>query len=457
MKGSARGMARWCQIISGLALAAFQGVSASDFAPPVAERTNSENQAVFSAGRRFAVMGFGAAGNVALAADLEDVAARLEQLAGTALPLTRHNPVRVVVGDASSSKPARVIRAQGWVGGMLQQKLMIENPGAVERGDILDGICWLLLNRWVVAAQSEAQRQRKAGETPDWLAVGVSRNLYPEWRAASVAAVVGEWRAGRTLSVRELWLMTYLPPGHWIEKDWAACGVAWMMSRSTSSALIARLCGELAATGSLPPDWIAQQALNRADMGQAQRDFDLWMARQAEGARMVNDGAASRLAELRAALQVRPAQLGVPCGSDWPASLALADLIARRHADCVPALADRLCLMLGGLAVGQPAEFRAVIDQYTFFSRALARCGRRSWFGRLLRPSPAESRLRSLLANAEKARLDWERSVQARTDYLDRLEVLGETGGAGSLLSAPLRAYLDAYEGRAQPLPQPAP
>lgn len=106
----------------------------------------------------------------------------------------------------------RFRRAQGWVDGMLQQRLILGRGDELDREDALEGLVWLLLNRWPIQRQSGADRARELATVPDWLSVGVAQNLYAELRARNAATIQTRWREDRLTAWPELVEGEFLPP-----------------------------------------------------------------------------------------------------------------------------------------------------------------------------------------------------------------------------------------------------
>ncbi len=370
----------------------------------------------------------------------EDVAERLQDELGP-IPMDRGWYLEIQAADGS-----QVRRGQGWVDGFLQQRLEVGRASGLDREDALEGLVWLLLNRWVVARQPVAERARGLATVPDWLAVGMAQHLYPELRGRNAKVVQQRWQDGRLTPWEDLVSQEILPGGRWAAKAEAGLLVGWLLDRRIAWAPVWSHC---AAGGSLDADWLARHMLQLGDANAVTREWELWLAAQQDRQRVTRNLDPGQVKELEAFTRFDAADLaGVRADAEAP--LTLADLIERRKSPWVPALARRRVSQMQLAMIGRSAEWQDAAGAYLVFLEALA--GRRPGYsGGFWGRGPSARQLRSLLADADATRTRLEEAAGARQAYLDEVEArfqLGREGAMDSGWSESVARYLDEVEAR---------
>ncbi len=426
----------------------------SERVPPPA--TNA-TKVVFSTSRRFVVQGLRAQDAAAIALWTEEVARRLESLVGRPVPVKGHMPLELVTRSETGGA-ARVITAQGYVDGQVQQRVVMVNPDQLDQEDLLEGLCRLLLNRHVIALQSSRQRAAELGDVPDWMSVGAAQTLYHEIRVRNARLMLSRWKMNHSFPLAGILNLQTLPGGRWNEK--ALCGLmtGWLATWPDSSQRWGRMFDRLAAGRIIDDTWLAASAGygSARDMNKA---WDVWLAQQCvqhDWAR----GPVQRLGDLRQALRINPDDYGVAVERDVAVPLVPAAMIDLRKRPWMDALTARVALKIQWLAIGQPAELQDVVRGYVSFMDALtARAS--AYQGGLFGRGPSESQLRKLLAEADAALEGYEKDAVRRREYLD--SVAAQIRGAGSAtwngLAIPWageedearRAYLDELEQKTAP------
>lgn len=399
---------------------------------PPQPREGATSRTVFSTTRRFLVSGFAPGAAADLARWCEAVAGRVENMLGP-IPMDRgwYLEIQGRPGD-------RVVRAQGWVDGLLQQRLEVGRDDELDQEDVLEGLVWLLLNRWAVALQSPADRANGLAGVPDWLAVGVAQNTYPELRTRNAEAVQERWREDRLTPWPALVEQEILPAGRWAAKAEAGQLVAWLLDRN------ARMDAfwEAHAKGlRLNAEAVARQVLALGGVEEASQAWEVWLAGQNNRRRAMTGVDAAQVAEFDALSRVDDPELQA-VRADVSAPLTLADLVALRKSRWVPALATRRSWQLQMAMLGRAPEWQEVAQRYIHFLEALAGRGE-GYRGGLFGRGASGRQLLALLGEAELARDRLRQDIQARSTYLDRVEQ-----GAGPDVEA-VRAYLDDVERRA--------
>lgn len=422
----------------------------------VASLDAAERASHLSASRRFAVRGLPAAPAAELARWCDDVAGRVATRLGAEAPFAPGEWIEIFCDEEAPADRGRVVKGQGYVDGRLQQRLSVINVASADQEDMLEGLVWLLVNRYVIQEQTSAERAARLGATPDWLAVGVAQGLYPELRQRNTRLVVARWLDGATVDLPGLLDHEFLPPGRWIEKAQAGLTVDWMSELAASRQGYAALWRHLAAAPRPDLAWLARDWLGFPSLRELNKSWDLWLARQQLVVTASAEGLA-RLARLRKLLEVRPEDYAV-AGVGVPPGLTPARMIEQRAEPWMPVLAGRVNLSVQSVGLGQGADLQEVTRAYGQFFDALERAGRK---GRgLLGARTDASRLQKLLNEADERLVRLERAWSERSRYLDDVasgrangpgQVVAEDAEWGSVEGADaerIRSYLDEVERR---------
>jgi hypothetical protein len=398
--------------------------------PPPPDREQAI-RTVFSTSRRFVISGFPPAIAADLARWTEDVAQRLEELLGPC-PWERGGYVELEAGPGN-----QVARAQGWVDEVLQQRLTLGRGAELDQEDALEGLVWLILNRWPIQRQAMADRARELATVPDWLAVGVAQNLYAELRARNASTIQARWREDRLTAWVVLVEGEFLPAGRWATKAEAGQFVAWLLERR---ARLDALWDTSARGHRMNADEVARAVLDFPDRAEATTAWEVWLAAQQDRKRVVSGVDLEQVAEFDTWARIEDPDLQA-VRANAQAPLMLADLIALRRTTWVPALASRRSWQIQMAMMGRGAEWQAVAQLYVHFLEALAGRGK-GYSGGFFGRGASSRQLQALLVEADAARDRLRREIEARTAFLDTMEA----GPQESLVDAEDHRYLDEME-----------
>lgn len=393
----------------------------------VAAETNTwHSPVVISASHRFVAGGMASPENVSLAASAEETAGKIEELIGLRIPFAKGESVQMLARRSTNEPNGRVIRAQGWVDRTLSQKLIIVNPENADQEDVLEGLCWLLLNRCVIGRQTFEQKTAQLGSVPDWLSIGVAQNLYLALRTRNSQVVIRRWLRDESLSFSEILGFDYLPAGRWGEKAFCGLAVDWMASHPNPAAAFGSFFSSLAAGGPITTNLVSSLLIGQDSGRELEKGWDLWIASQTQVKQYWGGVSAERLESLRHLLAAPPDEMGIPAGEGVPSTLTMKQLVKYRDAPWMSLYATRLNLHIRGLGIGEAKEFRDVLDLYGKYLATLARP--RKGLGRfsLFRASPAK--LKGMLAVADGGLADLESSGEQKTHYVGGLEAAVSDG-----------------------------
>ena len=392
--------------------------------PPAPKSSDGLSSPIVSSSHRFSANGLSSAGNLSLVTWADQVAVKLEGVTALPLPFAKGEALRFSVKTDTNNTQGRIVKAQGWEAGLLSQKLVIINSSRTEQEDLLEGLCWLLLNRYVVNRQGSQQRETHLGTVPDWLSVGIAQHLYPSLRSRNIRAVLDRWRENEALPVRNVFQQEYLPDGRWIEKAVCALAVDWLTAWEQPDPFFEAVFNRLAENEPLTSEWFMQSGLVPAHREiELEKSWDLWIARQQLLGQDLRSLSFKSLADLKTALVIRPADYGV-FSNEVPSVVSPERLIRLRDQPWVPRLATRVSLKIKSIGIGQSGDGQAVFHQFgRFFDRLAEQTAPRKGLKRLIGPPAVSVReLESLLANAEKALADLERTIAMQETYLGRIE-----------------------------------
>lgn len=385
-----------------------------------AETNAWRSPVAIGASHRFAAAGMTSPENVSLITSAEETAAKVESFVGLAIPFAKGESIQMLAHWATNDPGGRVIRAQGWVDRALSQKLIIVNPDRADQEDILEGLCWLLINRYVIHRQDFDQKSSSLGAVPDWLSVGVAQNLYLALRTRNNQVAIRHWIRNEAPSFSRIMTFESLPEGRWAEKAYCALAADWMASKPDRASAFESLFSRLARGDRITTNFMGVLLTGVESGRELEKGWDLWIAAQTQVRQYWGGVSADRLAALRQLLAAAPDEMGIPDGEGVPAALTLNDLTRYRDAPWLPLYAMRLNLHIRGLGIGEAQEFRDVLDLYGDFLEELTRPRRKLGPLPLFRASPA--RLNAMLEAADKARTDLESSLDRKTHYVTGME-----------------------------------
>lgn len=417
----------------GLFFLAATSVGAQEFSSPAPlPGAPPEVRSVFSSNRRFLVSGFPAASAANLMRWAEDVSRQLENRMGP-MPSERGWYVEI---HASSGDV--VVRAQGWADGFLQQRLDIPSRSALDEQDALEGLVWLLLNRWPVNLQSNEQRLASLAVVPDWLAAGMAAQLYPQLLRRGAATALERWRTGTITAWPVLVEREILPAGRWSEKAEAALVVSWMIERRV---LWDELWQSVAKGQHVTAGFVAQRVAGFQGVDEAIAHWDAWLALQQEKRRDPGSLDLKQVDEFAALTKFDAAELKSVQSTAQP-PLSFAGLIEDRRTRWAIQLAIRRAMQIKLAMATRAPEWQDTAELYIRFLESIT--GRsKGYTGGFFGSGPSARQLRKLLAAADESLGALKREVSAREEFLDRAEAARAEG-----LDPEVQRFLDEAEQR---------
>jgi len=375
---------------------------------------------VISASHRFIAGGMTSPENVSLAASAEEAARKIEVITRLRIPFVKGESLQLLARRSTNEPSGRVVKAQGWVDRTLTQKLIIVNPERADQEDVLEGLCWLLLNRYVIGLQTFEQKTSLLGSVPDWLSTGVAQNLYLALRTRNNQVVIRRWLRNEDLSFSEILNLEVLPAGRWGEKAFCGLAVDWFASRPDPAGVFEGIFSCLAGGKKITTNIIGKLLIGQDSGRELEKGWDLWIASLTRVKRYWGGVSIERLESLRRLLAAPPDEMGIPAGEGIPTSLTIKELIGYRDAPWMPLYATRLNLHIRGLGIGEAKEFRVVLELYGKYLNVLARPRRGLGRLSLFRASPAA--LNGMLTAADKELVSLETSREQMNHYIAGVE-----------------------------------
>jgi len=336
----------------------------------------------------------------------ESVRERLSEWVGEPIPGERSYPIVISAVLRTNEPNGRVLKAQDVTeDGFLRQEITMINPADMDQEDVLESLCWLLLNRWIQLRQPAPERIRQPGSYPDWLAVGIAQNLYPELRERNHQEVRARENNGEYQSAITVFDQIYLAPGRWPEKARAGLVVAWMAETMTPAKLVAATANERVAGGKLDGESM-QRLLGLSDARSLNMAWDVWMARQ--NRRLIPGVMSGDLTEVLHVLELRPEMFGVVTPTPLPEGRLTIDmLIEGREYEWVHRYSRAVSFRLRQHVVGKTPELVAHIKPFIDFFDALAQPG-----------EPTGKKKKTPPKSARWLRTSWREASAAWTIYL---------------------------------------
>ncbi len=366
----------------------------------------------------FRVTGPDAGVNSVIASYAESALANAAQLTGLPVSSDRFLPMRIEILSDSNRPEQRVTRYQRLSEGMLDQRIRVLNPVRVDTEDFLEALCWLALNRLAVQQQTYLVMPAPP-QVPEWLAVGLAQNLFPQYSQRNRQVALQRWRAGRATRFAEILTWRLLPEGRWADK--ALCGEAieFLFAAPDRTALLAALLERAVAGRELSADWLAPR-LGAPDVRALEKQWDLWVLHW-EGT-VQNFGALTRqnTDALRELLHVDPAAYGFTALS---ASVRLTpqDFITRRKEVVIRRLAEQVSTAVQSSGLGRPPEYQLVLGAWGEYFDEVANVPPKGW-RRFFHRAANEKQLRAFLAVAEGQLAAIEQTLDRRRDYMAEFE-----------------------------------
>ena len=375
---------------------------------------------VFSSTRRFEVQGLPAPVSVELAAWAEKVTQAVERIMGKSLHVSKRNPITIVAHAHPELDSGHVRTKQSEHYFRLRQRLELVNPRYLDQEDLLERLCWLILNRMVYVISDE-RRSDRWQFTPGWLSTGLAQHLFPILRERNKQLLVKRWYDGEVPPIATVLSWEYLPAGRWFRK--AVCGraVAWLLTFEQPTPAMEPLLWRLAHGRKLTYRWMREHWARIGTSLEFQKSWDLWLATQSLVRHDWGTLSLDAIARLRELCTFDATQYHLPSIPATSGKLTLSSLIQHRRASWIPRVTRPLFLEMTALAVGRPEEFRTVIDKFLFFLGRLDRTLAED------RPpvegfvKPSSRRLKKELKHAEDALAKLEKWIIERNKFMDKV------------------------------------
>jgi hypothetical protein len=379
--------------------------------------TNAPATQVLS--RHFRVTGPDASQNAVTATYAEEALAKSARLTGLTIRQALFAPIRIELAVDTNHPEQRVTKFQTMADGLLDQRIRLRNPAHIDVEDFLEALSWLILNRLAVQAQTRLTMPAPP-QTPEWLAVGLAQNLFPQYALRNRQVVLRRWQAGQAVPLAEVLNWRVLPEGRWTDKAVCGAAVEWLMSQPHRTALWSALLARTMAGQPITLDWLAGLLPDAPAVRDAEKRWDLWVMHWANAVPALGVLTRQQTAELRDALQVDPGAY------DGKSQLSGARLppeyfIAHRQEIWLRRLAQEMSAKLVATGVGRPLEFQQVLAAYARFFTTLADAPASHWWIRVVHRPPSEKKLRALLAVANQQLADLEKTLDERQRYLDQV------------------------------------
>ena len=388
--------------------------------------------AIYSADRRFMVSGMTSAENMVLAGKLAELAGQVEEKTGMPLPMQRDQVFGVMV-QSSSSPDAQVLKMQGWDEGRFYQRLVVPGRVRLDGEDLMEGACWLLLNRHAAEYTPIRQRAGMGSTVPDWISTGLAQNTQAALRSRNRDWISREIAEGRVLSLAQVVKQEVLPPGRWREKAYAAAAVEFLFPDGDLNTWAA-LFKAVGARQPIDPAWLRKTCPALRDRN-PEKEWRGQLERRARSRTVEawSDRSLQIEERLLQTLNFKPRDLAPGVPVDVPQEAFARDLIDHRGQEWTLSVAAALSLQVQSLKLGAPPPLQDVLASYAAFFDQLATPPpeKHSWWRRS-KPDPAKLRppddatwqvaLNQLWMRAERAHQDFLETHQTRKRYVDSFD-----------------------------------
>ncbi len=387
---------------------------------------------IYSTDRRFMVSGMTSAENMVMAGQLAEWAAKVEAAVGMPLPMERDQILSVMV--QSESEPGmQVLKMQGWDGGRFYQRLVAPGRLRMDCEDLMEGACWLLLNRYAAEHTPPAQRTGMGATVPDWVSTGLAQNTQAALKSRNRDWIAREQEDGRLLPLAQVVKQEVLPPGRWREKAYAAAAVDFLFPDGGHEAWSA-LFQAAGRRETIGPAWLRRHcpALEGKNPEAAWREHLAALSRRRTVEAWTDRGLQTE-ERLLQALNFQPRALAAGVPLDIPSDLFARDLIEFRSQGWTPSVAAALSLQMQNLKLGAPPMLQEVLSSYAAFFDQLTTPPeeKTSWWRRRPR-EPSKIRppddatwqvaLSQLWQRAERAHQQFLEEHQTRKRYVDAFD-----------------------------------
>ncbi|HMP89311.1 MAG TPA: hypothetical protein PJ991_03870 [Kiritimatiellia bacterium] len=372
----------------------------------VMERSNpalpQAGKVVASHQRNFYITGTNPTLSLELAIWAESLRQRLEALAGTSIPGEHANPIVIEAVVHTNEPVGRAVAVQqADQDGRVRQAVTLINMDDMDQEDILEAISGLLLNRWIHARQSADERRSRPGAFPEWFAVALAQNLYPELKERNLRVVENAEAMLDYTPASRVFLHERFAPGRWREKAHAGLVGSWLVDFLSGPMLITKAAEQIARHGTLSPTSI-QLWLEVKDQRSFDMAWDVWMARQIR--RVVPGTHSDDPRTIARILEMRPEDLGVFLPEGLTGSRISVDiLLANRDKNWVGQICQALAWKLQQASIGRSPELVAALRPVVVFFNEL--------------PKNTERRRQKIVSD-KKLRGDWQTAMDAWNTFV---------------------------------------
>jgi len=258
---------------------------------------------VTSHNRYFTVTGMPSAEALEIVVWAESVRQRLEGWMGAPVPGDQTYPMVISAQNRTNEVNGRTVSEQLVnEDGHIRQAITMINPDQMDQEDLLEAICGLLLNRWIIVHQSGDERRRQPGKFPDWFVVAVAQNLYPELRERNLRMIEQGEEMDDYKPASTIFHHHHFPPGRWPEKARAGLIGSWMAEVFTPNRMISEAAGLISRGQTMDAAHMAG-VLGLPDVRAFDISWDVWMAKQSRrivpGILSSDSRATARILEMR--------------------------------------------------------------------------------------------------------------------------------------------------------------
>lgn len=409
-------------LLSGLPPAAFAG-------PEAAAQVSATPLPSVSPSKRFVVSGADAVRQAGYARWADASADRLADLAAVRLPPGAFE-IRLLDSSASGDDQVGAVESR-------RRLLTIDRRLAADSDARLSAFCGMMVGSWVEALRVGRDGARRAVTVPEWLPVGLARNLDAESRTRCRQLVKGWTKKDGRPSASAVLGWEAVPDG-W-RREGAMCGlfVRWMLA--VRSGGLSNVLERLAAGGAVSPEWVAREYGAFRSVAELDLAWDEWMDRQDRIVQEFGALSVSSVEALKAETVVRvesadPDRAGA---SDYEPD-ALID--AARKSPALRRAAAERAQRIQEMVLGKAPELLEVSMPYALFFDGVSKGASRFVSSyRLRRADQAYARLISL--------------TRAREAYVDAVErdlapARGAEGTEAVLEKSAIETYVDDAERR---------
>lgn len=368
--------------------------------------------------RNFRVTGADARVNSVIASYAESALASSAQLTGLPVRYERFPPIHIELFTDTNRPEQRVTKSQRLSEGIFDQRIRVLNPVRADTEDFLEALCWLVLNRLAVQQQTRLVMPAPP-QAPEWLAVGLAQNLFPQYAQRNRLVSDQHWRAGKATRLAEITSWRLLPEGRWADK--ALCGeaVEFLLAAPERTALVSAMLERIMAKQPLDVAWLARRH-GAKDPRALEKQWDLWVLHWEDAVPDFGQLTRKHTDALRELLHVDPTSYGFTALAP-DVRLTPQEFLTRRNEVVIRRLAAQVGPAILSSGMGRPPEYQPMLGAWGAFFDAVADVpptGLRKFFHH----APTEKKLYALLAAAESQLAAIEQTLDQRNNFMAGFE-----------------------------------